>query len=265
MPGIENETTIFELPWSAAYISPAKLRELLAAINFPSYLSLNQGKGISVESSFKDGEERWKVTVSPNPFISGEQTGSDLLSGLKNFFLKRTHNSTVGRLLFKVNHPRFAGGLIEKLAGWYYGLRPVFGGKYQISARMMTEEIDGKAVNLTAYRFADPSTNSSFEIVPEYANKVISYVVNGKELLYYSGKVTASSGFEWMFPYIDRVDGSEFTFNERTVNLADSPLVKPVQESDNEKSTSTTGWCASFPLRWKRSARTKTGYLSAHR
>jgi len=90
-------------------------------------------------------------------------------------------------------------------------------GKYTVE----TYQREGLAV----YRFTDLRADTSFDIVPGYAAKIISFKAQGREILH-CDSIKASGGIEVMYPYIDRVQGNRFSYQGRTVDLGDDELVR---------------------------------------
>jgi galactose mutarotase-like enzyme len=149
------------------------------------------------------------------------------LASLTALQQKLIYRRLVGRLIFPINHPVLAGlfgswGVF--LAGWWAGYFPTLPDTYRLA--VYTRE------GQTVYRFTDVPGDTSFDIVPGFANKVISYKVGGQEILY-CDQIQNSGGMEWMFPFMDRLypaeagaEGSAFYFNGELVDVRDDDLVK---------------------------------------
>jgi len=82
--------------------------------------------------------------------------------------------------------------------------------------------------NKEVIRLSDMKSSSSIEVVPSLGATVISFTVDGKELLYFpvitkSGvsvpDFSTSGGIPVLWPYANRIRGSRFDFNGQAINL----------------------------------------------
>ncbi|HTL48358.1 MAG TPA: ROK family protein [Verrucomicrobiae bacterium] len=84
--------------------------------------------------------------------------------------------------------------------------------------------------DVTVYTLTDTKTGSSFEIVPAFGNKVISFQtrVNGddREVLYQPQDLTWDGGIPVLWPFANRIQNGKFTWNGAEHELGGVPGMK---------------------------------------